>query len=751
MPSSVLSGLGLSDPDVDNSLSTGGNPAVWTLLGEAGTDPQGQYRVASTIHNRAEESNSDYDKVVLDPKQGYEAWQNPEDRAKTQKAYPVDSPQYKAAEDILTGLKTGTVKPTTDYSFYSPTAQAARGRPAPAFDNGSGVDVAGNRFFPKTGAASNKSALDSLGLDTPAVEGSSPDAPNAGPDVGITNAVTSGRIGNIAQQLTLRKLQAIGDLTDDPKGGSLYKGSPIYTPASADEIKGVPNGSYYLDPAKGDIQYAGEKKADLGTGIGQGLGDVALSGVKLLPGSADSDIRQKLQASQNQYDASNKGNIVSDLGRFGGQLTASIPAIAAGGGLATGIARAVPALAPAIGFFGGTAGTGVTRLGSLAANGVAQGTSQSALTSSTSNKPLWQQMAEGGAEGGILGPVAHGVGSVVSSVVHPTAPAAVSELVDSAANNFGIHLKAKPVQDTAQHSQWLQGIGSTFGADTSKITHGISPPVMSTAIKKAGDTMNGITSKYALPVDNSVKIGINDAYNIAKANLSEEQMKLINPIIADIKSKVVNGQISGSAYQNLTGSRSALSAAIAKSGPIGQHAGAIKDALDDAYEKVIGPQDTQAWNTARLHYKNAMAVADAIGPNGSIKPDDLSNAIDKRFPKKSIYGAGPLGTVGDIGQLFMKPSANVNPLQKHFGLASLGSGAAVATAAQGMLHSPALTGAALASGAGVAGINAFMRNRTFNTGQVVNPVVKYLSNQWAVPAGVQTGQNISSQFQQGNH
>lgn len=736
MPSSVLSGLGLTDPDADNGSVTGGNPAVWTLLGEAGTDPQGQYRVASTIHNRAEESNSDYDKVVLDPKQGYEAWQNSEDRAKTQKAYPVDSPQYKAAEDILTGLKTGTVKPTTDYSFYSPTAQAARGRPAPAFDNGSGVDVAGNRFFPKTGATSNKTALDSLGLDMPSVEGNSPDAPNAGPDIGITNAVTSGRIGNTAQQLTLRKLQAIGDLTDDPKGGSLYKGSPIYTPASADEIKGVPNGSYYLDPVKGDIQYAGEKKADLGTGYGQGLGDVALSGAKQLPGSQDDDIRMKLQASQNQYDASNKGNWVSDLGRFGGQLTASIPAIAAGGGLFNLAARAVPAVAPTVGFLGGATGTGLTKIGSVAANSALQGGAQAGLTSSTSDKPLWQQLAEGFTEGGLLGPLAHGASGLVSKFTHPTAPAAVSELVDNAANNFGIHLKAKPVQDTTQHSQWLQGVGSTFGADTSKITHGISPPVMSTAIKKAGDTMNGITSKYALPIDNSVKIGLNDAYNTAKANLSEEQMKLIDPIIADIKSKVANGQISGSAYQNLTGSKSALSAAIAKSGPIGQYAGAIKDALDDAYEKVIGPQDTQAWKTARLHYKNAMTVADAIGPNGSIKPDDLSNAIDKRFPKKSIYGAGPLGTVGDIGQLFMKPSANVNPLQRHFGLASLGSGAAVATAAQGMLHSPLLTAGALTSGAAAAGVNAFMRNRTFNTGQAANPLLKYIGNQWAVPTTV---------------
>src|SRR6185312_15376599 len=101
MAYSALDDLGFGDDTpTQNSdqSSTNGSPAVWTLLGENGTNEDGLVAAASTIHNRAKKFNVNYDQIVTDPKQGYEAWNNEVYRNKIQHLYPVDSPAYTKAK-----------------------------------------------------------------------------------------------------------------------------------------------------------------------------------------------------------------------------------------------------------------------------------------------------------------------------------------------------------------------------------------------------------------------------------------------------------------------------------------------------------------------------------------------------------------------------------------------------------------------------------------------------------------------------
>lgn len=126
-----------------------GDPAVWTVLGEAGANPAGQIAVASTVANRQTVSGApSAQAVVTDPTNGYEAWQNAGARARVQQEFPAGSPAYVAAQNLVGPILDGSQAAPLPYdSFYSPKAQKALGRPAPKWDDGSGVNVGGNLFF----------------------------------------------------------------------------------------------------------------------------------------------------------------------------------------------------------------------------------------------------------------------------------------------------------------------------------------------------------------------------------------------------------------------------------------------------------------------------------------------------------------------------------------------------------------------------------------------------------------------------
>jgi len=127
-------------PDLDK--------VVRTVYGEAsGEGIIGQQAVASVIANRARQSGMTPTDVVL-AKGQFEPWSDPAARARMESLDP-NSPEYKQLAAIVEpALKGQLADPTGGAThFYAPKAQAALGRSAPSWDDGTGRDIGNHRFF----------------------------------------------------------------------------------------------------------------------------------------------------------------------------------------------------------------------------------------------------------------------------------------------------------------------------------------------------------------------------------------------------------------------------------------------------------------------------------------------------------------------------------------------------------------------------------------------------------------------------
>lgn len=127
---------------------------IATILGEAGNQgPQGMQAVGSVIRNRAVDGGYGGDTptgVVQAPKQ-FEPWNTPEGRAKMASA--LSNPQQVAAADNAIRMAYGEGGKAPDdptegmTHFYSPSAQAALGRPAPSWAKGENTKIGDHVFY----------------------------------------------------------------------------------------------------------------------------------------------------------------------------------------------------------------------------------------------------------------------------------------------------------------------------------------------------------------------------------------------------------------------------------------------------------------------------------------------------------------------------------------------------------------------------------------------------------------------------
>lgn len=118
--------------------------AVRTTIGEASPDPQEQQAVAAVIRNRAINSGTSLTDVVHAPGQ-FESWKA---HGGYLSSINPSSPTYQTVlariAPVLSGQQLGDFHAD---SFYAPKAQAALGRPAPSWDNGTGTDIGATRFL----------------------------------------------------------------------------------------------------------------------------------------------------------------------------------------------------------------------------------------------------------------------------------------------------------------------------------------------------------------------------------------------------------------------------------------------------------------------------------------------------------------------------------------------------------------------------------------------------------------------------
>jgi len=115
-----------------------------TILGEAGDSPDDMRAAGSVILNRAHMAGQGIGDVIHAPHQ-FEAVDNPKTWAHLAALPPTDrrlQQAYQIADDLQAKGPAGP----WDH-FYAPRAQAALGRQMPKWDNGSGQQIGGQKFF----------------------------------------------------------------------------------------------------------------------------------------------------------------------------------------------------------------------------------------------------------------------------------------------------------------------------------------------------------------------------------------------------------------------------------------------------------------------------------------------------------------------------------------------------------------------------------------------------------------------------
>lgn len=177
-------------PFVAKNLPPGITPEedqiVRTVYGEAaGEPPEGQRAVAAVIRNRVVQSGRPTSDVIFAPNQ-FEPWNNAATRAKLEALDPA-SPDY---QRILANIRQGGDPTGGATHFYSPTAQAALGRQAPAWAQGTPT-VIGNHQFYNLGYTAGSGAPGALAGGAPGTGGGVA-ARTGGVDVAGPGAPASG-------------------------------------------------------------------------------------------------------------------------------------------------------------------------------------------------------------------------------------------------------------------------------------------------------------------------------------------------------------------------------------------------------------------------------------------------------------------------------------------------------------------------------------------------------------------------------
>ena len=413
------------------------------------------------------------------------------------------------------------------------------------------------------------------------------------------------------------------------------------------------------------------------------IGPVTLGG--LLPSAEQAHAHNV--AARNQFAQDYGDNTAANVGRIGGQITGSLPLLAAGGELlapAAGAVRAAGAV-PLVDFLAGaTKGNKLAQLASRATSGALQGGAAAATTSGASDEDIGQQVKEGAEFGGVLNagiPIARGLGGKISnSLFGGTMNPARAALAEAAVNKYGIPIRGSQIsespfakladsaigkmplsgleaQNAEQRTAFTRAVAKTMGQDADNLT----PQVMSKARTDLGNTYNTIKARTNVMADDEFVNDLGKVETEAQQVITPQEFAPIKQQMDNILGKVGDdGTISGDAYKALTSKGSPLDKATESSNPnIRFYARKVEDALSGALTRSATPEDQALLNQTNRQWKNMRTVqelASKAGIEGEISPPLLLNAVRKSYKDMAYTGAGDIGELADIGQQFLKES-----------------------------------------------------------------------------------------------
>jgi hypothetical protein len=638
---------------------------IRTVIGEAGNDPSAA-GVAAVIANRMRKYGQSATQVVLAPNQ-FEPWSTRRDELMS---YAPTSRPYQNAAAIVDGILSGkTPDPTNGaIAFYAPVAQKALGRPTPAWDNGTGVDIGGHRFFGGQPVAQTDWLGQSIGkpsqVATVSPSAASPDA-SANSVVASPAPAASGSTDWLAHSAGI----APPPTTQAPAVSAL---SGKATPAP-------PPGSYPL-------------------------GDPRNQGLLPFDRRSDAPIPATAPTTVDPYDSISTQ--LATAARLAGGYALSqgagvLPAI--GQDFASGanlVGSGVNAMRNGSPFMGAVAaGVGALGMGTSMVSGPVRKLVEEPVTDMTGN-PTAGEIAGMGASavgGGFLGKgvsaLSRGLGDATIGVLDPE----TAQLAQVARQQFGIPVNAGQMSPSpgirfassalnrlpmsgaegdiaAQQGAFNRAVANTIGESADKLT----PDVMNAARTRIGGYYDKVAANTNLNVDPQFVQDIHDTLNDASQVLPRDQAAPLLKQAQNILSKIDPNtkSISGATYQALTNQGAPLDRLIDSADPtVGYYANGIKKALDGALQRSATPEDQALLKTADRQWWALKTIQPIVAkaPTGDISPALLAGRVNASTGNAMAFGGGgDLGTLARIGQRFLKEPPSSGTSERASVLATLG-------------------------------------------------------------------------------
>lgn len=205
-----------------------------------------------------------------------------------------------------------------------------------------------------------------------------------------------------------------------------------------------------------------------------------------------------------------------------------------------------------------------------------------------------------------------------------------------------------------QQQAFNAAVARTIGEDATKIT----PQVFAKARDRIGAEFDRLSANASLPLDPSVTSKLRQVVQDTRDFYGDESARLVSNVINRLATQNVAGVVPGKAFQSID---SQIGKAIATGGEKAAPLGDLREALRDAIEANISPEDAAAWSTARQQYRDLKTIEPLVAKDGqtsgNISPAGLMGRVTANGAGKSSMANGRRGDLGDlasIGQRFVK-------------------------------------------------------------------------------------------------
>lgn len=420
------------------------------------------------------------------------------------------------------------------------------------------------------------------------------------------------------------------------------------------------------------IAATGEK----GAGLLERIGVISPESTAATRGWAEG-VRGRVEGGRKLYRTAAGDSTAADIGRIGGQILATAPALAVGGAAVPASTRA------ALAYRSAAAGTPLSARAAAAGGnalkaaikGAAAGAGATALTSAASDEPLSDQMVQGAAVGSVLGPAgraASAAGGKLAGLVTGKVDPLVASLAKEARDRFGIRLSATQISDNkmirfmdsvlqrtpltgygARTAEQTAAFNRALAAEMGETADRITPDTIKNAYSRLGNTYRQIEQSWTqhgtVPADAAFMRQLSRIERNAKLSLDESSAKGVANLVAYIKGKVDpnTGLIDGRAFGKFAREKGPLKSAIS-SGRMEQYPGEIERAID-ALAQRVNPAVAATKKNADYQYWLAKSLEKAAegSPIGQLSPAKVFTAL------KGAHTDAPR-KLGAIGAQFLQ-------------------------------------------------------------------------------------------------